>query len=127
MEKNKVKGFVTGVLCTVLVGGGIFGGRYVLSNKDHAVNQESVQKAKAIESLIDKYYLDKIDNDELESYLYKGLMAGLGDPYSTYYTAEEYKELTEDTEGVYRGIGVTMQKDVSIDAFKNGISTLFGY
>ena len=61
MEKNKVKGFVTGVLCTVLVGGGIFGGRYVLSNKDHAVNQESVQKAKAIESLIDKYYLDKID------------------------------------------------------------------
>lgn len=116
MEKNKVKGFVTGVLCTILVGGGIFGGCYVLSNKDHAVNQESVQKAKAIESLIDKYYLDKIDNDELESYLYKGLMAGLGDPYSTYYTAEEYKELTEDTEGVYRGIGVTMQKDVSTGA-----------
>ena len=116
MEKNKVKGFVTGVLCTVLVGGGIFGGCYVLSNKDHAVNQESVQKAKAIENLIDKYYLDKIDNDELESYLYKGLMAGLGDPYSTYYTAEEYKELTEDTEGVYRGIGVTMQKDVSTGA-----------
>ena len=116
MDKNKVKGFVTGVLCTALVGTGIFGGRYVLSNKDHAVNQESVQKAKAIESLIDKYYLDEIDNDELESYLYKGLMAGLGDPYSTYYTAEEYKELTEDTEGVYRGIGVTMQKDVSTGA-----------
>ena len=116
MHKNKVKGFVTGVLCTALVGTGIFGGRYVLSNKDHAVNQESVQKAKAIESLIDKYYLDEIDNDELESYLYKGLMAGLGDPYSTYYTAEEYKELTEDTEGVYRGIGVTMQKDVSTGA-----------
>lgn len=116
MDKNKVKGFVTGVLCTALVGAGIFGGRYVLSNKDHAVNQESVQKAKAIESLIDKYYLDEIDNDELESYLYKGLMAGLGDPYSTYYTAEEYKELTEDTEGVYRGIGVTMQKDVSTGA-----------
>ena len=116
MDKNKVKGFVTGVLFTALVGAGIFGGRYVLSNKDHAVNQESVQKAKTIESLIDKYYLDQIDNDELESYLYKGLMAGLGDPYSTYYTAEEYKELTEDTEGVYRGIGVTMQKDVSTGA-----------
>lgn len=116
MDKNKVKGFVTGVLCTALVGAGIFGGRYVLLNKDHAVNQESVQKAKTIESLIDKYYLDQIDNDELESYLYKGLMAGLGDPYSTYYTAEEYKELTEDTEGVYRGIGVTMQKDVSTGA-----------
>ena len=116
MDKNKVKGFVTGVLCTALVGAGIFGGRYVLSNKDHAVNQESVQKAKTLESLIDKYYLDQIDNDELESYLYKGLMAGLGDPYSTYYTAEEYKELTEDTEGVYRGIGVTMQKDVSTGA-----------
>lgn len=116
MDKNKVKGFVTGVLCTALVGAGIFGGCYALSNKDHAVNQESVQKAKTIESLIDKYYLDQIDNDELESYLYKGLMAGLGDPYSTYYTAEEYKELTEDTEGVYRGIGVTMQKDVSTGA-----------
>ena len=50
------------------------------------------------------YIMSTVGNDELESYLYKGLMAGLGDPYSTYYTAEEYKELTEDTEGVYRGI-----------------------
>ena len=37
--------------------------------------------------------------------------AGLKDPYSTYYTAEQYKELNTSNEGSYVGIGAVLQKD----------------
>lgn len=33
------------------------------------------------------------------------------DPYSTYYTAEQYKELNTSNEGSYVGIGAVLQKD----------------
>ena len=35
----------------------------------------------------------------------------LNDPYSTYYTAEQYKELNTSNEGSYVGIGAVLQKD----------------
>ena len=37
--------------------------------------------------------------------------AGLKDPYSTYYTAEQYKELNTSNEGSYVGIGAVLQKE----------------
>lgn len=43
--------------------------------------------------------------------LYAGLLAGLKDPYSTYYTAEQYKELNTSNEGSYVGIGAVLQKE----------------
>lgn len=42
----------------------------------------------------------------------KGLLAGLGDPYTVYYTPDEYSSLTEETSGVYCGIGVLVSKNV---------------
>lgn len=38
-------------------------------------------------------------------------MSGLNDPYSVYYTAEQYKELNTSNEGSYVGIGAVLQKD----------------
>ncbi|MGN0399471.1 MAG: S41 family peptidase [Blautia sp.] len=113
MKGKNVKPFLAGVLCTVLVGGiGLLG--YVkLSEKNHAVTLEAVQKARKIEKLIDTYYLEETDKETLEAYMYKGLTAGLGDPYSAYYTSDEYGKLSESIEGVYKGIGVTMQQDPS--------------
>lgn len=44
--------------------------------------------------------------------VYDGLVEALGDPYSTYYSSEELKELQDKTEGIYYGIGAY----VGIDA-----------
>ena len=38
-------------------------------------------------------------------------MNGLGDPYTVYYTKEEYKALNEDTEGKYSGIGAVVSQN----------------
>jgi carboxyl-terminal processing protease len=43
--------------------------------------------------------------------MYSGIVASLGDPYSVYYTAEEWESLMEDTEGIYYGIGAYLSLD----------------
>ena len=49
--------------------------------------------------------------ENVEDYIYKGMLAGLDDPYSEYYTAEDYKEMQESTEGVYSGIGAMLSQN----------------
>ena len=46
------------------------------------------------------------DTDQMLEYAARGLMAGLGDPYSYYYSPEEYAQMWEDDTGEYVGIGV---------------------
>ena len=41
---------------------------------------------------------------------FKGVVAALGDPYSEYYTEEEYESLMESTSGEYNGIGVSISQ-----------------
>ena len=52
------------------------------------------------------------DEKNMEEGIYAGLMAGLGDPYSGYYTPEEYADLMEDTQGVYCGIGAMISQNL---------------
>ena len=73
--------------------------------------QKTVQKLNYLEELIDTEYLDEKDESSLREGLYAGLLAGLKDPYSTYYTAEQYKELNTSNEGSYVGIGAVLQKE----------------
>ena len=61
--------------------------------------------------LTDKYYLEDYDSEDTENGIYTGFVRGLDDPYSTYYTKEEYKQMMEEDSGEYRGIGVTVGKN----------------
>ncbi len=70
-----------------------------------------IQKLSAIQMLTDKYYLEDYDSEDTENGIYTGFVRGLDDPYSTYYTKEEYKQMMEEDSGEYRGIGVTVGKN----------------
>lgn len=77
------------------------------------LNLEQIQnKLDFLEELVGDYFLfeEDINAEEMEAGIYKGLLAGLGDPYTTYYTAEEYQAMTEETEGVYCGIGIQVSQ-----------------
>lgn len=76
------------------------------------INSEDTRsKTEEIEKLIDdKFYFEEDAATEEESY-YDGIMAGLNDPYSVYYTKDEYQKLMEDDGGVYYGIGATVSKN----------------
>ena len=72
--------------------------------------RESMDKISYLSDLIDTYYLNDVDAEAMQEGMYAGMVAGLNDPYSRYYTIEEYSSLTEETQGHYEGIGVVMQQ-----------------
>lgn len=108
----------------LIVAGGIGVGIYfsdvdiTFSRIDTAVSKAE-KKLKSLEKVINNYYLEEVDQNNLEEGLYKGLFAGIGDPYSVYYTKEEYKELIQATSGKYYGIGALVSQDA-----KTGIITI---
>lgn len=134
-NKNKFwKGALVGALLTAFAGLIIVGmslgifliGRTAIDGPRQAA--ESVQaenqngsldlnritkKITTLQQIIDKYYLFDEDTTQVEDWIYKGMMYGLDDPYTVYYTAEEYEKLTEDTEGEYHGIGVMISQNRS--------------
>ena len=56
--------------------------------------------------LVDYGYFEEYDVQDMLDGAASGLLLGLGDPYTFYYTPEEYAELWEEDEGEYAGIGI---------------------
>lgn len=57
------------------------------------LDSSTVSKVDELKSYIDKYYYDDYDKEELQNGILQGLVEGLGDQYSVYYTADDYKQL----------------------------------
>ncbi len=75
-------------------------------------SKDTKKKTNEIEGLIEDYfYFDEEPSKQEEKY-YDGILDGLDDPYSVYYTKEEYDKLMEDDSGEYCGIGATVSKKV---------------
>ena len=73
-KKKYVTGFGVGVLCTVLVGGAVFWGYSKLGPETVLSNPQHREKLAYLESLIDKYYLEDKEEDELAEGIYTGLI-----------------------------------------------------
>ena len=71
-----------------------------------------VAKMELLVQLIEQYYMYDISVEDMRVGAYKGLLEGLGDPYTCYYTAEEFDALMETTSGTYYGIGAVVQQDL---------------
>ncbi|NLJ89811.1 MAG: S41 family peptidase [Clostridiales bacterium] len=125
--KNKFwAGFLTGLAGTILVvtvGLGvnklipntIFDNNNVQKTEDGTSKDvdEVLEKLQGIDNLINRYYIEDVDENDLIEGMYKGYVAGIGDPYSTYYTVDEYKALMDSSSGIYYGIGATVSQDVT--------------
>ncbi len=109
MDRQFWKGTAVGGAAVVIAMAGrfvsIYGVDTVLTNREYA------EKLRTLEKIIDTNYLEEKDKDALAEGMYAGLLYGLNDPYSCYYTAEEYEKQNTETEGSYVGIGVAMQKN----------------
>ena len=109
-HKEYAAGVLTGVLVVALAAGGV---KFVQQRLYNGVLSDSshVQKIEYLEKMIDQEYLGEVDNAEMAEGIYAGLVYGLGDVYSRYYTADEYAQETASTDGAYAGIGVSIQKN----------------
>lgn len=71
-----------------------------------AVEYESLDaKFEDVLEKLDANYYEEINTDDLYTSAIKGFVDGLGDPYTVYYTEDEYKSFTEGIDGTYEGIG----------------------
>ncbi|MCD7885454.1 MAG: S41 family peptidase [Lachnospiraceae bacterium] len=80
----------------------------------------TITKLSEVQELIEAYYLDEVDGEYLETYLFKGIAAGLDDAYANYYTAEELSSVMDSTNGEYYGIGATIGTDTETGEFYVG-------
>ncbi len=121
------KGVLTGVLCSLAVMSAIIWGVYVmLVARDGAGGAETEvsggqldyeeirEKLSLLKNVVDSSFLygEDADTEAMEEGIYKGFIASLGDPYTVYYTQEEYEALMESSNGEYVGIGVQMSQDL---------------
>lgn len=78
------------------------------------VLSEPVQmKVAEVLSALSTYYYMDLNEAELAEGMYRGLVAALGDAYTTYYTKEEYAEYRTSASGVYYGIGTVLSQDLN--------------
>lgn len=68
-------------------------------------------KVEEIQKLIDDNFYFGTEEAELDEGIYKGLLQSLDDPYSVYYTKEEFADLQQETSGEYVGVGVQVSQD----------------
>ena len=79
---------------------------------DSALDDPAVKrKVDQINSYIDTYFYFDYDEDNEEEAIYDAMMSNLNDPYSVYYTKEEYEDITEETSGEYVGVGAVVTQD----------------
>ena len=111
--KNKEfwKGTLAGGLVVAVLGTGVFNGVNYTGGKSVLSDRKCTVKLAALEKIIDESYLGDKDQEKLKEGLYTGLIYGLDDPYSRYYTAEEYEEENTSNQGTYQGIGISMEKN----------------
>lgn len=148
MKKNFLSGLLTGIagafLVFALIGGAT---KFNLNSLNNGIKNDSTSKSKEdvsaaenegdpyeeivdkltlMKMLIDAYYLEDINTGDFATGIYKGFVESLDDPYSTYYTKEEYSNLLESSSGVYHGIGAVVSQDVKtgvitvVKPYKNG-------
>ena len=106
------------VICTSLLQ--LTLGNKVIISKDLYESYSKYDKLLGLESLIEKDYYQEVSEDKLVDGAMKGLFEGLGDPYSQYYTKEEFQTLKEQTSGSFVGIGVY----IGIDPESNNITII---
>lgn len=82
-----------------------FGDKVIIS-KELYESYAKYNKLLGLEELIKEDYYQEVSEDNLVDGALKGLFEGLDDPYSQYYTVEEFKSLQEQTSGSFVGIGV---------------------
>ena len=74
-------------------------------------SQDISQLLDTYRSVINKYYLGKVDEESLKEGAIQGYIEGLGDPYTEYISKEDMKDYLQDTMGNFVGIGIYMVQD----------------
>ncbi len=103
---------VTGGACAAVFNGAL--GYVKVSKSQYDDMSEVYERYGKLDQLYDTItssFYKEVDEDAMMEGAYKGLVAGLNDPYSSYMTAEEYETWVATATGEYSGVGITFTQD----------------
>ena len=80
----------------------------VTISKEEYDSLNQFAKLKEIMDVVDIYFYEEPDKDKMLEYAIWGMLQGLGDNYTFYYNPERWKQLWDDDEGSYAGVGIQM-------------------
>ena len=81
-------------------------GDTVTISKEQYEKYQQFDKLLEIMDIVGENYYQDVETDDLMDGAAQGLLYGVGDPYTFYYTAEDFAEMWEEDEGEYAGIGI---------------------
>ncbi len=109
-NKNFVKGLSVGVASTLALSF-IFNGTFMSgTSKSQDINRKLFQ----IDTLLQHNYVDELTEEQykdMNTNIYRGYVAGVGDRYTTYMDEEDFADFMESTNGQYAGIGASVSSD----------------
>ncbi len=83
------------------------GNKVMISKTDYKEFQKLSKLRFLKESIEDEFYQD-VNEEDLITGMERGIFDGLEDPYSQYYTKDEFEDLREMTSGSYVGVGIVV-------------------
>ncbi len=111
MKNGFLKGFISGLVVMLIVVG-IFAGIftiYRITSKYIGLTTTEYgsidSKIEEIKEQLEANYFEEVDPEKLKEEAFKGYVDGLGDPYTVYFTKDEFDSFKEETDGSYEGIG----------------------
>lgn len=107
---------------------GVNGDVYIQSDAvtdGSGIGSEVEAKLNAIDSVMDYFYFEDVDEQKAKDSIYKAYLSSYGDKYTVYYTSDEYKRLMESTNGKFYGIGAVCQLSdeggiILVDVYETG-------
>ncbi|MBR6019765.1 MAG: S41 family peptidase [Lachnospiraceae bacterium] len=135
MKKGFIAGFLTALLCCAILLGVVSCGKEnpeesrltkISSTPTVDVSQNGTPtptatpaanindvdydtKIKKIAELLDEYYYQPIDFNEVVDGVYHGMVSAIGDPYTVYFNEKELSSFQESTSGSFAGIGSSVR------------------
>lgn len=105
--------FISLILIFILGAGSCFGLMYLTGFGENIVGKdyEKYSRLSELEEYLKENYYTDITNSAITTGLYRGLFSSVNDPYTVYYTKEEFEQVNNEAHGENSGIGVVMQSN----------------
>ncbi len=99
--------FVTGLFVYFFQTSQLRGNELRVDGKGNYEDLKKYMEISDLETLINENFYQQVDEAPMLNGTLKGMVSALGDPYSVYYTEDEYKEYKAKSEADLAGIGIS--------------------
>lgn len=109
-------GIMTGMLIMAIIGMTLIGAVSIFrqipiakqTETEYESYEELSEKLEDIDKVLESKYIEGYEKDALIESAFEGYVRGIGDPYTSYFSKEEFELFMEDSAGSYEGIGVVV-------------------